>query len=123
MRRVFTLSLVVAAVSVAAACSREEKPPASNAFCRVAERWNDEIERTQLEGTPSLERQLPIIEDLAATAPKGIADDTQVFLEALQARADGDESVVDDPKIKTAVDNVNRYANKACNVYERNSGL
>jgi hypothetical protein len=123
MRRVISLSLLLATVAVASACSREEKPPGSKAFCNVAERWDKEIQRTQLQGKAEVKRQLPIIEDLNATAPEGIAADTQVFLDAMQRLADGDRSVVDDPEIKAAVDNVNRYTNKACNVYERDSGL
>ncbi len=118
------VALVVVALGlVATACSREEKPPASKAFCRAADRYNDELERTQLDGKPSIKRQLPIVADLADAAPEAIADDAQTFLDALQRRADGDTSVVDDPEIGTAVDNVNRYANKACNVYNRDSGL
>jgi hypothetical protein len=123
MRRRTVALAVLAVTVVAAGCSREEKPPASNAFCRAADRYNEELERTQLEGEPSVKRQLPIITDLAATAPKAIAADVQTFLDALERRADGDRSVVDNPRISEAVDNVNRYANKACNVYERDTGL
>ncbi len=116
--------LVVVGVAVtAAACSREEKPPANRAFCNAAERWDAEIERTQREGEVDIDRQLPIVEDLAESAPKQIAADAQVFLDAMQRRADGDRSVVDDPEIQESVDEVNRYANKACNVYERDSGF
>jgi hypothetical protein len=123
-RSVLRIVLVAAVlVLVTAACSREEKPPANNAFCAAAERYNDEIERTQLEGKPSVKRQRPIVEDLAASAPKQIRADLDVFLDALERRADGDQSVVDNPKIQQAVDSVNRYTNKACNVYERDTGL
>jgi hypothetical protein len=124
MRRHATaLALLVLTVTVVAGCSREEQPPASKAFCGAAERYNEELERTQLEGKADVERQLPLVADLADTAPKGIEQDAQTFLEALQRRADGDTSVIDDPKINSAVDNVNRYANQACNVYKRDSGL
>ena len=107
----------------AAACSREEKPPASRAFCRAAERYSKELERAQRRGEADVQRQLPLVADLADTAPKRIEQDAQTFLDALQRLADGDESVVDDEKINEAVDNVNRYANQACNVYQRDSGL
>jgi hypothetical protein len=118
-----SLVAVTAAALVAAGCSREEKPPANNAFCRAADRYNDEIERTQLEGKPHIQRQIAIIEDLAAAAPKAVEDDAETFLDALHRRADGDRSVVDNPRINDAVDNVNRYANQACNVYERDRGI
>ena len=123
MRPRATALVLLALTVTVAACSREEQPPASKAFCGAAERYNTELERTQLEGKADVERQLPLVADLAATAPKGIEQDAQTFLEALQRRADGDTSVIDDPKINSAVDNVNRYANQACNVYKRDSGL
>ena len=123
MRRRAALLALLALAVTAAGCSREEKPTANNAFCRAADRYNEELERTQLEGKPSVKRQLPIIADLAATAPEAIAADVRTFLDALERRADGDTSVVDNPRISEAVDNVNRYANKACNVYERDTGL
>lgn len=123
MRRALVAIVVLGVALTAAGCSREEEPTANKPFCRAADRYNEELERTQLEGKPNVERQLPIIADLAATAPKAIAADAQTFLDALERRADGDTSVVDNPRITEAVDNVNRYANKACNVYERDTGL
>jgi hypothetical protein len=122
-RRATGLALLALTATIAAGCSREEQPPASKAFCSAAERYNTELERTQLEGEADVERQLPLVADLAATAPKGIEKDAQTFLDALQRRADGDTSVIDDRTINDAVDNVNRYANQACNVYKRDSGL
>lgn len=105
-----------------AGCSREEKPPASRAFCRAADEYNEELERAQRKGVASVERQLPLVEELARTAPRAIADDARTFVAALE-RVQTDPSVREDPDVKTAVDNVNRYANQACNVYERDSGL
>jgi len=119
MRRLTVGLLLVAVSATAAACTSEEKPPASRAFCRAADRWNDEIERTAKRGEPDIDRQLPLVEDLARTAPKAIADDAEVFADAMRRRANGDTSVVDDPEINEAVDNVNRYANQACGVYDR----
>lgn len=121
--RLVSLGIVVAALGVAAGCSREEVPPASKAFCRAADDYNAELEHAQRQGKASAARQLPLVEEMARLAPKAIADDAATFVDALRRRADGDRSVVDDPDIQTAVDNVNRYANLACNVYERDSGL
>jgi hypothetical protein len=112
------LVVLVVAVLGAAGCSREEKPPASRAFCRAADEYNNEIERTGRKGTPSAARQLPLVEELARTAPRAIARDARTFVDALK-RVETDPSVRDDPAVRTAVDNVNRYANQACNVYER----
>ena len=38
----------------------------------------------------------------------------------MKRRADGDTSVVDNPKIETAVDNVNRRAADGCELYKQN---
>ena len=38
----------------------------------------------------------------------------------MQRRAAGDKSVVDNPKIQTAVDNVNRRAADGCELYKQN---
>jgi hypothetical protein len=116
MRRPFVLLLVV--VAVAAACGREEAPPASRAFCRAADDYNEELERSQRRGEASVERQLPLVVELARTAPRAIARDARAFVDALE-RVESDPSVRTDPDVRTAVDNVNRYANQACHVYER----
>ena len=42
------------------------------------------------------------------------------FLDAMKRRADGDTSVVDNPKIETAVENVNRRAADGCELYKQN---
>jgi hypothetical protein len=117
MRRPLVLLLLLAPV-VAAGCSGEDKPTASRAFCRAADEYNDEIERAQRRGEASVERQLPLVEELARTAPRAIARDARAFVNALE-RVGSDPSVRRDPDVRTAVDNVNRYANQACNVYER----
>lgn len=122
-RRLIALVAVCMLAGLAEGCSREEHPPASKAFCTAADNYNNELERSYRTGTKSVERQLPLVEKIARTAPKRIVKDAEAFLDAMRRRAAGDLSVVDDPKVKTAVDNVTRYANQACNVYKRNSGI
>ena len=116
--RAVVVVLAVAVVTAAAGCSRQETPSASRAFCRAADDYNTELERAQKRGEVSVERQLPLVEELARTAPKAIERDARAFVEALK-RVEVDPSVRDDRAVRTAVDNVNRYANQACNVYER----
>jgi hypothetical protein len=124
MGRVVALLVLLTVVAVGAAgCERERHPPASKAFCTAADNYNNEIERTARSREPDVQRQLPLVQKIAETAPKGIRKDAKVFLDAMRRRADGDTSVVDDPDIRTAVDNVTRYANQACNVYKRDSGI
>jgi hypothetical protein len=52
-------------------------------------------------------------------APVDIERDADRFLDALKRRQDGDTSVIDDPKIKTAVDHVNRRAGQDCGWFKR----
>lgn len=117
-RRVAGVVVAVSAVGVAAGCSREEKPSASRAFCRAADDYNEELERSAQTREADVERQLPLVRAIARTAPAAIADDAATFVDALE-QVELDPSVRDDPAVRTAVDNVNRYANQACNVYER----
>jgi hypothetical protein len=116
------LAAVVALAIGTAGCSGQEKPTASKAFCRAADDYNTELERARRTGTVSVQRQLPLVEALARTAPKAVADDARTFAAALR-RLETDKSVRDDRAVKRAVDNVNRFANQACNVYNRDSGL
>jgi hypothetical protein len=92
-------------------------PPA---FCKVADRMEKEFE---LHGRKRVARQLTLVEDLAAVAPRRIQPDMQVYLEAMRRRVQNDRSVIDDPAIQRSVDNVNRYASQGCGVLDRQSGI
>lgn len=61
--------------------------------------------------------QIDLVRTMADHAPKDIAKDTKVFLDALQRRAEGDKSVVDNPKIMESVNNVNRRAQNDCGLF------
>jgi len=114
--------LVLTLATAGAACSKEDTPTASKAFCRAADRYNNELERQQERGEIDTDRQIARVEDLAAEAPHQIEADAETFLDALR-RVDDDPSIKGDPAIQKAVDNVNRFANQACGVYERRGGL
>ena len=94
------------------ACSGDEGttlPRPSKPFCEAAHRYDVRVEKRA-----SISEQIQIVQEMADHAPKDIATDTQTFLDALQRRRDGDSSVVDNSKIRTAVDNVNRRAFFGC---------
>ncbi len=114
------VALLVAVAS--AACSSQPKPEASRAFCRAADRYNTELERALKRGEADVDRQLPLVEAIADTAPKQIKADAETFADALR-RVETEPGLRDDPDVKVAVENVNRFANQACNVYERDSGI
>jgi hypothetical protein len=110
---------VVAAV-LTSACRSEgssaPKPP--EAFCDAAARYDDRL----LKGKkPSLDEQMRLVQRMVDTAPAKIKADAQMFLDALR-QIEADPSVRDDPKVKRAVDNVNRYAAQGCGFYERRPG-
>lgn len=124
MRRLVPIVVVLAFAVLA--CSSEDAPPASRAFCRAADEYDNQVNRAIKRGDQGVAeagRQAPLLAEVARTAPRKIRADAQRFADAMQRRADGDSSVVDDPAVQEAAGNVNRYANLACNVYERDSGI
>jgi len=126
MRRLVPVLLVLVLGTLAAACGNTEKPTASRAFCKAADNYNDRVEQSVKErsqGRAEAVRQAPLLAEVARTAPRKISADARTFADAMQRRADGDTSVVDDPDVQTAAENVNRFANQACNVYQRDSGI
>ena len=68
-----------------------------------------------------LDEQIRLVQRMVDTAPAKIKADAQTFVDALR-RVETDPSVKDDPKVKRAVENVNRYAAQGCGFYERQGG-
>jgi hypothetical protein len=102
------------------ACTRDESsslPRPSKPFCEAAHRYDVRVEKLAPIG-----EQIQIVQRMADHAPKDIAKDTQTFLNALQRVADGDKSVVDNDRIRDAVDNVNRRASRGCNLFKQDPG-
>ena len=114
--------LLVAAALIAAGsagCSRDANsslPRPSKPFCEAAHRYDVRVEKRA-----SLDEQIRIVRKIADHAPKDIARDADTFLDALVRRRDGDKSVVDNPKIEKAVNNVNRRAASGCGLYKQDS--
>jgi len=107
--------LFLVAAAGLAGCSKEDAkslPLPSKAFCQAAYTYDKKVERKA-----SLAVQIKLVQTMVDHAPKDVAEDTRVFLDALQRRADGDKSVVDNPKIMKAVDNVNRRAQADCGLF------
>ena len=68
------------------------------------------------------------MEDIVATAPKAIRADAETFLASLRAvdaapNKAAKRKLQDDPDIRQAVVNVNRYWNQGCGVFDRQSGI
>ena len=115
------MALVVLATGAAVtACSGNSEaslPRPSKPFCEAAHRYDVRVEKRA-----PIDEQIQIVQKMADHAPKDIAQDTNTFLDALQRRRDGDKSVVDNPKIEKAVDNVNRRAANGCGLYNSEGG-
>jgi len=125
LRRTRVRPLAAAAVGLAlvlAACSgREESlPRPSRTYCQAAYRYEQQIQKKP---QPSIDEQITMVEKIATNAPKDIAADARVFLDAMR-RVQTDPSVKDNPKVQTAVENVNRRTSRGCGFFEqdRNSG-
>jgi hypothetical protein len=89
-------------------------PRPSEAFCRAAARYDEQVQRGV-----KLPEHIKLVSTIAAHAPVDVADDARTFLAALKRRQAGDSSVVDNPRIETAVDNLNRRAGQDCGWYKR----
>jgi hypothetical protein len=116
-RALALLALPLVAAAGLTACSQDEGaslPTPSKAFCKAAYTYDKKVERKA-----SLAVQIGLVQTMADHAPKDIANDTKVFLDALQRRAKGDKSVVDNPKIMKSVNDVNRRAQNDCGLFEQ----
>lgn len=92
------------------------KPKPSPAFCDAAARYDQRVQ------VAALPEQIRLVRRIAATAPPDVRPDANRFLAALE-RVRTDRSVVDNPRVKAAVQRVNRRAAQDCGWYARSSGL
>jgi hypothetical protein len=119
--RLTSLALAVAAAVSLGACSRGDgdvaRPP--EAFCDAVIDLEDGLERMV-----GLDRQVRLVRRVAETAPRSVEADARVFLDAMEAVRDDpdDPSLRDDPEVRDAVENVERYAIEGCELYEREGG-
>lgn len=106
-------ALTLAAAPALAGCGDDESEvEVSDEFCEAARELDAEIAGTEQD--PEAQREL--VAPLAEEAPPEIREDAELWLDALRRVAAGDESVVDDPEVEEAVDNVNRVAQNGCDL-------
>ena len=117
-KRLAVAAVLLVAALVGGACSSEggNAPKAPLAFCKAAARYDDRVSRNA-----KIDEQVRLVQRMVDTAPAKIKADAQTFVDALR-RVETDPSVKKDPKVKTAVDDVNRYAAQGCGFYERQGG-
>ena len=118
-----TVALVLAsvvAVGGLAGCKQTEDaasdlPRPSAAFCRAAARYDQQVQLAKTK----ISQHIKLVTGIAEHAPKDVAQDADLFLDALKKRQGGDTSVVDNPRVETAVNNVLRRAGQDCGWYKR----
>lgn len=117
-----TVGLGAAAI---AGCSRGNemtdlpKPPA--AFCEAGKAYEASI--TGRRRPAPIAEQIELVRRMDAAAPSDIAADTATFLRALEQVQAGDGSAVDQPRVRSAVTEVNRRYSQGCGVYDRRGGI
>ena len=116
LRAVVALGLLAATLAACSGSSEKSLPTPSKAFCQAAYDYDTNLPKL----IGKIDKQTQLVQRLAEHAPKDIAADARTYLDAMNRRADGDTSVVDNPKIKAAVENVNRRAAEGCELYKQN---
>lgn len=116
LRPIVALVLLAAGLAACSGSSEKSLPAPSKAFCQAA--YDFDTNAPKLAG--KIDKQTELVQTMADHAPKDIAKDVAVYLDAMKRRADGDKSVVDNPKIETAVKNVERRAINGCALYKQN---
>ena len=116
LRAVVALGLVATALTGCSRDSEKSLPTPSKAFCQAAYDYDTNLPKL----IGKIHQQTELVEKLADHAPKDIAGDADLYLHAMKRRAAGDKTVVDNPKVQKAVENVNRRATNGCQLYKQN---
>jgi hypothetical protein len=117
LRAVAALGLLGLALAACSGDSGSSSLPTPNkAFCQAA--YDFDTNAPKLIG--KIQKQTELVQRMAANAPKDVTEDAHTVLDAMQRRAAGDMSVVDNPKIETALKNVERRAADGCGLYTQN---
>ena len=123
-QRLIAITLLASSALLATGCSssgnRNVLPDPKKAFCEKGKDYEALITSGK---QVAVADQLVIVREINATAPKDIAADTQVFLDALERVSKGDTSVVDDAKVRESIVNVNRRFAQGCGLFDRKSAI
>ena len=104
------------------------KVEAPKAFCRAANAYDKELVRQQINYRRDIDKHIEYVQAIVDAAPKAVRPDAQRFLDQLlkvQAAPNekAREKLLDDPDVRQAVVNVNRYWNQGCGVFDRKGGI
>ena len=91
--------------------------PPSRAFCSAAAKYD---ETTSTKPIP-VRRHVEMTKAIADSAPADTKADATIVWRSYVKLAAGDRSVVDNPRVKAALDHVNRRATQTCGWFQRDS--
>ncbi len=94
-------------------------PRPSRAFCAAAAKYDD---ATTSKSIP-LARHIELTKAIATAAPADTRSDANLVWRSYVKLAAGDQGVVDNPRVKAALDHVNRRATQTCGWFQRDSGM
>ncbi len=123
--RTATISLLLAVVALGASgCSQKDDtqsnfPRPSRAFCAAAGRYDAAVSSKKV----SLAQHVRFTRAIAKSAPVDARRDAAIVWHSFEKLRAGDRSVVDNPRVKAAIEHVNRRAGQDCGWYRRKGGL
>jgi hypothetical protein len=94
-------------------------PRPSRAFCSASAKYD---ELTTSKPVP-LRRHVELAKAIAAAAPVDAKTDATLVWKSYVRLQAGDRSVVDNPRVKAALDHENRRATQTCGWFQRDSGI
>jgi len=92
-----------------------KQPRPSRAFCTAAARY-DKVTTTK---SIPIRRHVTMTRAIAAAAPSDTKADATLVWKSYVKLEGGDRSVVDNPRVKAAIDHVNRRATQTCGWFQR----
>lgn len=122
--RSVAISLLLAIVALSAGCQQKDDtqsdlPRPSRAFCAAAAHYDAAVSSKKV----SLSQHVRFTRAIAKTAPVDARRDAAVVWHSFEKLRAGDRSVVDNPRVKAAIERVNRRAGQDCGWYRRKEGL
>lgn len=120
LRRLVASALIVGGAVLATGCKggddvASDLPRPSRAFCEAAARYDEAVSGKEL----SLARHEKMTRAIADAAPPDTKRDATIVWRSFAKLRAGDRSVVDNPRVKQAIDHVNRRAGQDCGWFRR----
>lgn len=122
--RSVAISLLLAVVALSAGCQQKDDtqsdlPRPTRAFCAAAAHYDAAVSSKKV----SLSQHVRFTRAIAKTAPVDARRDAAVVWHSFEKLRAGDRSVVDNPRVKAAIERVNRRAVQDCGWYRRKEGV